>query len=60
LHSSKLFQIQAVLLQAFSKKALADLWDFNGLQASKTLNEVSPTFSSPPPSFRPISAAAAP
>jgi len=47
LHSSKLFQIQAVLLQAFPKKALAVLWDFNGLQASQTLNEVSPNFSSP-------------
>jgi hypothetical protein len=33
---SKLFQISAVLLQAFPKKALAVLWDFNGLQAFQT------------------------
>jgi hypothetical protein len=32
----KLFQIQAVFVQAFPNKALAVLWDFKGLQASKT------------------------
>jgi hypothetical protein len=32
---------------SFSKEALGILWDFNGLQASQTLNEVSPNFSSP-------------
>src|ERR1700693_2489680 len=33
---SKLFQISAVFLQAFPKKALAVLWDFNGLQDFQT------------------------
>jgi hypothetical protein len=33
---SKLFQISAVLLQAFPKKALAVLWNFNGLQGFQT------------------------
>jgi hypothetical protein len=33
---SKLFQISAVLLQAFPKKALAVLWDFKGLQGFQT------------------------
>jgi hypothetical protein len=32
----KLFQIQAVFVQAFPNKALAVLWDFKELQASKT------------------------
>jgi hypothetical protein len=32
----KLFQNQAVSVQAFPNKALAILWDFKGLQASKT------------------------
>jgi len=33
---SKPFQIWAVFLQAFPKKALAVLWDFNGLQGFQT------------------------
>src|SRR5277367_3144909 len=33
---SKLFQVSAVFLQAFPKKALAVLWDFNGLQGFQT------------------------
>jgi hypothetical protein len=60
LYSSKLFQIQAVFLQAFPKKALVVLWDFKGLQASKPSDDVSPNFSPLVPSFPPIPAAAAP
>jgi hypothetical protein len=45
---------------SFSKKALAVLWDFNGLQATRPDNDVSPNFSPLPRTFRPIPAATAP
>jgi hypothetical protein len=62
LHFSKLFQIQALFLQVFPKKALAVLWDFKGLQASRPLNDgfskffPAPAFPSAPfpPPPRPI------
>jgi hypothetical protein len=60
LHFSKHFQNQARFRQVFPKKALAVLWDFNGLQATKPDNDVSPNFSPLPPTFRPIPAAIAP
>src|SRR5271168_235116 len=41
---SKLFQIHAVLLQAFPKKALAVLCDFRGLQGSRTKRALSKFF----------------
>ena len=43
---SKLFQIEAVLLQAFPNKALAVLWDFKGLQGFQTGFDALPNFSS--------------
>jgi hypothetical protein len=57
---SRHFQSQPRFRQAFPKKALAVLWDFNGLQAARPDNEVSPKFLPLPPTFRPISAAATP
>jgi hypothetical protein len=45
---------------SFSKESFAVLWDFNGLQATRPDNDVSPNFSPLPPTFRPIPAAAAP
>jgi hypothetical protein len=51
---SKLFQIQHVSVQAFPKKALAVLWNFKGLQASKTTFDVSPNFLWVAPPFRRI------
>jgi hypothetical protein len=60
LHFSKHFQNQARFRQAFPKKALAVLWDFNRLQATRPDNDVSPNFSPLSPTFRPIPAATAP
>jgi hypothetical protein len=52
-HFSKLFQISVIFLQAFPNKALAVLWDFNGLQGFQTERVPFPNFSAPSASFRP-------
>ncbi|MFZ2107745.1 MAG: hypothetical protein WAV18_20590 [Roseiarcus sp.] len=60
MHFSKLFQIQRVFVQAFPNKALAVLWDFKGLQASKSPSDISPNFCGFSPFFSRIPNAAAP
>jgi hypothetical protein len=60
LHFSKPFQIQRVFVQAFPNKALAVLWDFKELQASKSQSDVSPNFCGLAPFFSRIPNAAAP
>jgi hypothetical protein len=60
LQFSKHFQNQRVSVQAFPKIPLAVLWDFKGLQASKTTSDVPPNFLQFPPPFSRIPAAAAP
>src|SRR5271154_168712 len=57
---SKLFQIHAVLLQAFPKKALAVLCDFRGLQGSQTRGVLSKFFLSHQPPFDRVSGVIAP
>jgi hypothetical protein len=49
--SCKLFQIQRVFVQAFPKKALAVLWNFNALQGPQIKRFHLQTFSALRPPF---------
>src|SRR5271168_4175417 len=53
--SCKLFQIQRVFVQAFPKKALAVLWNFNALQGPQIKRVPSPNFFGASSSFQPHS-----